>query len=76
MKCEITIVRVKGGWAQKAVMNGKARYRRYHYQKDAEKGLKEWKLYPDMSRNFGHNFSSSAELGLPFTEGDSTEKSW
>ncbi len=65
----LEVVKVKGGWAQKAVVNGIARYRGYRYKSEAVYGLREWDLSHydsagDFSRDFYHNFHSAKELGL------------
>ena len=57
----LDIVKVRGGWAQKAtiVSTGESRYRTYHYKRDAEAGLYEWKSYRgsgEFMRDFHHNF--------------------
>ena len=66
------MVKVKGGWAQKATINSVSRYRFYHYKKEAGKGLEEWTRYQPLMyfmREFNHNFNSAEELGIKELEG-------
>jgi len=63
----LEVVKVKGGWAQKATMGGESRYRFYHYKREAERTLSEWENYQPSGvfrREFHHNFNSAEELGL------------
>lgn len=70
----LTVVKVKGRckWAQKAVYKDEVRYRRYYYKSDAVKGLSEWDKnnYPDMNRNFYHNFFTAEDLGINEVKND------
>ena len=64
IKCDgftLEVVKVKGGWAQKATLNetGESRYRIYHYKNEAEKTLREWENYQPLMyfmREFHYNF--------------------
>ena len=63
----LEVVKVKGGWAQKATVGEKSRYRFYYYKKEAEIGLKEWTNYQPLMyfmREFNHNFDSAETLGI------------
>lgn len=63
----IEVIKVKGGWAQKATVDGVSRYRLYHYKKEAVAGLQEWMNYNTrflFEREFHHNFHSAEELGV------------
>ena len=63
----LEVVKVKGGWAQKATVGNISRYRFYHYKKEAEKSLIEWTYYQPAGlfmREFYHNFNSLEELGI------------
>ncbi len=63
----LDVVKVTGGWAQKATIDGKSRYRFYYYKKEAIKTLEEWTNYQPLMyflREFNHNFNSAQELGL------------
>ncbi len=65
----LEVVKVKGSasWAIKLVVDGIARYRGYHYRRDAANGLPEWLGKSAMSirsREFMHNFHSAEELGI------------
>ena len=63
----LEVVKVRGGWAQKATMEGETRYRLYHYKKEAEAGLSEWTNYQPggvFTMEFYHNFHSAEELNL------------
>ena len=68
----LEVVKVKGGWAQKATVGKESRYRFYHYKKEAEHFLEEWTRYQPVGnfmREFHHNFNSAEELGI-LTGGD------
>jgi len=62
----LEVIKVKGGWAQKATINdtGESRYRTYRYKREAEHGLEEWTNYQPLMffmREFRHNFWLSSE---------------
>ena len=63
----LEVVKVKGGWAQKATIGDKSRYRFYHYKSEAIKTLDEWTNYQPLMyfmREFNHNFNSAEELNI------------
>ena len=71
--------RIGEGWVIKAIVNGKARYRFYHYKSDAKRNLSEWSRHDSVwnfDRDFYHNFFSSIELGMEVKLGDCDKPSW
>lgn len=63
----LEVVKVKGGWAQKATVKGIPRYRFYHYKKEAINTLTEWTHYQPLGifmREFNHNFNSAEEVNI------------
>ena len=55
---KLEVIKVKGGWAQIATVDGESRYRFYHYKREAEMGLSEWagQSKGSFMRDFHHNF--------------------
>jgi len=63
----LEVVKIKGGWVQKATMDGESRYRLYHYKREAEATITEWLNYQPAGvfrREFYHNFHSLEELRI------------
>lgn len=55
----LNIVKLKDCWAVEAKVGEETRYRKFHYKKDAERDLNDWKDYRnagDFMRDFHHNF--------------------
>jgi len=61
----VEVVKLNKGWAQRATVDGKHRYRLYHYKKDAIDGLHEWADYSksDFVGQLNRNFYSLGETG-------------
>jgi hypothetical protein len=57
----LEVVKVKMGWAVKAVVNGVARYRGFRYKKDAIVDIETWvnQEQGGFMRDFNHNFDSA-----------------
>jgi len=65
-KLEVIKVKASFGWAIKATMFGKVRYRGYRIKSEAIRHLQEFdgKEPIHFERDFNHNFNSATELGI------------